>query len=301
MRPTVDNETVRAYLLGTLPETDAARLEQAYFADSALADEIAAVEQDLMDAYVRDELSAVERQSFEEHYLASPVHRQRTAMAAALRTAAAEHRADVAPATGAHESGLWRRSVEFLSGVPTPLRWSAMAAAVLIALVWWATAIAPDAGEDARSRQAQSDQPSNPPTVTPTPPPKAPEQPPSNPDPPIPARTTRVTFLLAQVVTRNDSQQAAFVVPPGVDEIELRFPPDLQLPAGRVLVEIRTPDEVFVKRVPATAGGSSIGNRAVTAVVPQAELPSGDYLVSLMAAAEPNVPLGRYSMRITRK
>jgi hypothetical protein len=286
-----------------LPENETARLEEQYFADPALGDDIAAIEDDLLDDYVRGELSAEERQWFEEHYLASAAHRQRAAMAVALRAASAGHDPGATVLTRtARDSRWWTRTVERLSQVPTPLRWSAVAAAILVGLVWWATAIAPGGQDGAQSQQAQSDTPqqSLPRIVTPEPTKQPDGSPPSSPTPANPSRTTRVTFLLAQVVTRSDGPSGAFVVPAGVDEIELRFPGNLQVPSGSAVAEIRTPDDVLVWRGPTRSDASATGERATAAVVPQNRLPSGDYLVSVFSTAEPNVALGRYSMRITR-
>jgi hypothetical protein len=111
-----------------------------------------------------------------------------------------------------------------------------------------------------------------------------------------------VSFLLAQVLTRSDAKANAFEAPAGVAEIELIFPRDLLLPRGAVIVEIRTPDEVLVWSGPPTRSGVPSGRDAFAAaiVVPARQLASGDYLVSVIEAAAPAVPLGRYSMRSTR-
>jgi anti-sigma factor RsiW len=71
--------TARRYLLGELSEDERVAIERAYFADQRAGDAIAAEEDALIDDYVSGRLSARDRERFEGHYLASPVHRQRVA------------------------------------------------------------------------------------------------------------------------------------------------------------------------------------------------------------------------------
>jgi hypothetical protein len=72
------------YLLGTLPEVERTRLEDDYFADDTLFEELAAVEAELVDAYVRGTLASSERAQFEARYLASSEQRARIAFARQL-------------------------------------------------------------------------------------------------------------------------------------------------------------------------------------------------------------------------
>jgi anti-sigma factor RsiW len=90
MPPEVDLQHIRAYLLGTLDEGQAQALETAYFADSALSDDVRAVEETLIDDYLSDTLPARDRAAFERHYLATPGHQQRVATARVLRARVAE-------------------------------------------------------------------------------------------------------------------------------------------------------------------------------------------------------------------
>jgi hypothetical protein len=67
------------YLLGELPETEQTAVEQEYFADPEKFEEVWAVENELVDRYVRGRLSRGERELFERNYLQSPRHRERVA------------------------------------------------------------------------------------------------------------------------------------------------------------------------------------------------------------------------------
>lgn len=60
------------YLLGILSEDDRARIEDAFFADDAKFDELELLEDELIDDYVREELSPDERRQFEAKLQTSP-------------------------------------------------------------------------------------------------------------------------------------------------------------------------------------------------------------------------------------
>src|SRR5215831_18988326 len=74
-----DERTIR-YLLGDLPETEQTAVEQEFFVDQEKFEEVWAIENDLVDRYVRGRLSRRERELFERNYLQSPKHRERVAI-----------------------------------------------------------------------------------------------------------------------------------------------------------------------------------------------------------------------------
>src|SRR5215831_8715394 len=77
---------IRRYLLGELAEADQAALEQELLIDQGKFDQVWAVENELVDSYVRGEMSRADRERFEIHYLASPLHRERVAIAESFLT-----------------------------------------------------------------------------------------------------------------------------------------------------------------------------------------------------------------------
>ncbi len=76
--------TIQSYLLGALPEREQQQLEQKYMVDDAQFEELLAAEDDLLDAYVRGELSSTQRKQFETHFLVSPRRQKRLEFARAL-------------------------------------------------------------------------------------------------------------------------------------------------------------------------------------------------------------------------
>lgn len=80
------------YLLGTLTEEEQVQVEDRAFADGDYMSALETAEADLIDAYVRGELSQSDRRSFELRFLASPERRRKVEFARALSTIAAESR-----------------------------------------------------------------------------------------------------------------------------------------------------------------------------------------------------------------
>jgi hypothetical protein len=78
------DERIIAYLLEELPEDDLEQFEYECFAQESWPSEINLVEEDLIDAYLRNELSPERRQRFEQNYLITDARQKRVLMAAAL-------------------------------------------------------------------------------------------------------------------------------------------------------------------------------------------------------------------------
>lgn len=78
-----DDELIR-YLLGELPEDDVERLDEQSVMDDEFAARLRFVEDDLVDAYTRGELTAERTRRFEAFYLASPRRREKVAFARRL-------------------------------------------------------------------------------------------------------------------------------------------------------------------------------------------------------------------------
>jgi len=81
-----DQQKLRAFLLGALAEDEAEIFDELSFTDDDFADELNAAEKDLVDSYVRGELTGVELENFKNYYLASPLRREKVEFAQAFRT-----------------------------------------------------------------------------------------------------------------------------------------------------------------------------------------------------------------------
>jgi anti-sigma factor RsiW len=135
MTTDLSNEKLIArYLLGELPEEQQIAIEDRAFADHEYLAAITAVENDLIDEYVRKELSATDRQRFEDRFFASAERRKRVDFARALaqvksEAAVPERAVVVAPAP----SWSWRDSFyAFLNGLNPAARFAVVAAMILL-------------------------------------------------------------------------------------------------------------------------------------------------------------------------
>jgi CHAT domain-containing protein/lipoprotein NlpI len=80
----ISEELAARYLLGALPENESRQIEERYFADTDLYDQLRAAERDLIDRYARGELSGADRQRFEDRFLKAPGRRDRVEFGLAL-------------------------------------------------------------------------------------------------------------------------------------------------------------------------------------------------------------------------
>jgi hypothetical protein len=80
----MNDERIVAYLLGELPEEESEQFEEECFAGEDWPEEVRAAEHDLVDAYLRKELTPEQRQHFEHNYLTTEKRQKRVATAAAL-------------------------------------------------------------------------------------------------------------------------------------------------------------------------------------------------------------------------
>jgi hypothetical protein len=81
---THSDQMIIRYLLNDLPAEDEARFEEAYLRDGGLLERVQSLEEDLIEDYVKGDLSDYERQRFERHYLASTPRRARVETARQL-------------------------------------------------------------------------------------------------------------------------------------------------------------------------------------------------------------------------
>ena len=78
------DQTIIRYLLNELSAEDQARFEEAYLSDGSLFDQVRALEEEMIEEYVKGGLSGRERRRFERHYLASDQRRARVEAAREL-------------------------------------------------------------------------------------------------------------------------------------------------------------------------------------------------------------------------
>lgn len=78
------DERIIAYLLDELPEKESEQFEDECLAGEIWPPEISLAEEDLIDAYLRNDLTQERRRRFEQNYLTTEARQERVRMAAAL-------------------------------------------------------------------------------------------------------------------------------------------------------------------------------------------------------------------------
>lgn len=277
---------LRDYLLGTLPDADREAIEHEYFDQAEAFERVSAAEDDLIDDYLSGQLGVQEREQFDRHYLASPRHRTRVAVARGLRQRASS--AATAPEPS-HRSERWRSIVAALRAWPVPLRAAATAAlAVAIAAGVWMAAPG--------TRRADIGQ------ATPPPPaPRAASEPaPSSTIKAAPPAPTVLALTLPPVQTRAPgTDQPTASIDSGIDVVRLELQEDpaaAPLRQGRAVV--RTVDGREVARGPVVVDPES---RALAHVdIEASRLPPDDYIVELYesGAGRRDVERYRYFFRV---
>ena len=136
MAADLNNEKLIArYLLGDLPEDEQVAIEDRAFADNDYLALVTAVENDLIDEYVRNELSGAERQRFEKQFLASAERRKRVEFARALAGVMSEQAVPKKITVQETKSWSWMDSIyAFINGL-TPAAKMAFVSAVPLLLI----------------------------------------------------------------------------------------------------------------------------------------------------------------------
>lgn len=130
------DEMISEFLLKQLPEAESDAIEEKFFTDPDFFERICAVENQLVDHYIRGRMSRKEQELFERNYLITPARRQKVAFAKSLARATSQvQTAEVREVNKTRETSVsgWRTfwsSLRAFSLVPK----MAMALAVILAI-----------------------------------------------------------------------------------------------------------------------------------------------------------------------
>ena len=296
------------YLLGDLPEEKQFALEQEYFADNEKFEQVWALENELVDNYVRGNLPNKESALFERKYLASPKHQARVAVARNLIQAADETIVVVAnnPAPIKPTTSWWSNLLASLQ--LTQLAWGGAAALAILLLVlggWWylrdssipteqiAKQAPPASTVPAPSLEAPTPLPmasETPKAVLPTPT----SQPSLSARPAVPAV---LAFALGGAL-RNVGEIHRLAIPPGTKQVRMRINLE-DKEQQRYQIRLRTIGgaEVLTQQSLRPVG------QAVFVTIPTGKLPNGDYSITLSGvnSAGEAEEITNYFLRVAQK
>jgi hypothetical protein len=124
---------IHRYLLGELAETDQTAFEQELLSDRDKFDHVWSIENELIDSYVRGEMSGADRERFEKYYLASSLHRERVAIAKLfIQNIVNEPEVETEPI-----GSWWRRFLNSISSLEPALVAALVLAFILLSGAFW--------------------------------------------------------------------------------------------------------------------------------------------------------------------
>lgn len=131
-----NDKLIAQYLLGELPEEQQIEIEDRAFSDGEFLANITAVENDLIDEYVRREMPESQRRQFETRFLASESRRKRVEFARAMAHVTAETRVtERETRTVATAAVSWRSALAALIHGLNPAGKIALAVASLLLVI----------------------------------------------------------------------------------------------------------------------------------------------------------------------
>jgi hypothetical protein len=277
MRPDLDDQVIRRYLLGLLADEEAQALEEEYLVSPDVLSRVRAVEDDLLDDHAADRLGTEERAVFERRYLASPRLQERVVAARALRLATLRRRG----------SGVrWRGPVAMAAG---------LLLAVLGLSLW-----RPSGGPEVVI--APTPPPSTTALLAPAPSPGGTPEPsvsPSSISPRSGPPAQRLVFALSPVLLRGPEGPPELRLPSGSATVVLELLADPAMrPAdsARLAADIRTVEGAAVwSGGPRRVRDSARPGLLAAAEVPGDQLGAGDYILTLSSGED---VLHRYFFRI---
>ena len=272
-----DETLLVQYLLGSLSEQTQAQVEDRAFAEDEFRQALEAAEADLIDAYVRGQLSPAYRQAFERRFLTSPGRRSKVEFARALAVVASGEASESAVSKS---RPMWQSLISLIRGCAPNLRFAmALAALICVAGVSWlivrnSTMRAQIAALETQPRDLERQRQELRQGLT--------EQPKGTPrEAPVPV-TAVASLVLFAGLSRTETAPAQLVLAPGLQlaHIQIRLEPRDAYPRFRAELRTRGGEEVLtrdnLRRSRAGAG------YVVSFDVPASALNAGQYELALL-------------------
>lgn len=287
-----NDDKITRYFLGQLSTDEAEQFDRECFSNSTFAESVFVVEDELIDRYVRNELSDADRERFEQFYLTTEARRSRVAMATTLNLTM--NSATSEKARPFETPSIWQRLIPKRAFTRYAL--ATLALAMVVVAVWLLIRTSN------KEQVAQTNPPINvaSPANSPTPS--------SSPSPATPTATgtpggqeptsqlaTLVYTLVPGTQREVDAGERVIRVSPQTKTVELRLVIQDQVqPPYEVKLETVEGASVFVRRGLRPANGGQV----VIVRVPASLLEARDYVGRVVGQTGDAAP--SYTFRVTK-
>ncbi len=270
---TLKEELMVRYLLGDLPDDQQIELEDRAFADRQCMENLLAVENDLIDNYVRGSLSETQRSQFESRFLTSNERRQKVEFARALAEVSARQPEVEAPVT------FWQSLADWLRSLNPALQVS-LAAASLAAIIGVTWLIRQTVTPPLEVKEIAKTEPMPGPLPTEARRPE-PEQPPQPAQPPPAPPPTIASLVLLPGTSRSASERPKLVIPQAASLTRLQVGLERTDDYKGFGVEIRNSQGREIWKRDGLRPQPSRAGRTINLIIPRSLFPTGQYELAL--------------------
>ena len=289
-----NDDKITRYFLGELSTDETEQFDRECFSNSTFAESVFVVEDELIDRYVRNELSNADRERFEQFYLTTDARRSRVAMATNLKVTMNSATTEKARPVESHN--IWQRVIP--NRALTRYAFATLTLALVVIAVWLLI----------RNSNKEQVAKTNPPINVASP--ENSPTPSSSPSSPTPAPTgtpvgQEPASQLATVVytlvpgTQRDAGERDRVIKlsPQTKTVELRLIIQDQVhPPYEVRLATVEGESVFVRRGLRTVAVN--GGQAVSVRVPASLFEARDYVGRIVGRTGDAAP--SYTFRVTK-
>lgn len=279
MKEKDETDRITRYLLGQVSDQERTKIEEKYFSDPGVLDQVLIVEDDLIDAYARGDLTQRERQLFESHFMVSQARREKAQMAKALMKCLSEELPPAEPKVSAS----WRPVLAKSFAVRFALATGLIVLAIATSWLFIQTRqLRNELGDAQRERvrleqeladeRAKSEQLAQElgrhKTI-------------SGPVEPVRGIEPKVAFVLLPGLTRDRGEQLRkVVIPVGSRAVSFQLAIESSADYGQYRAELRGGENVIWSATRLKARRSGVA-KAVFITIPTTVFTSGQYLLSL--------------------
>jgi hypothetical protein len=292
-RENFKEELAVRYLLGDLTDDEQVEVEDRAFADHQYMERMLAVEDDLIDNYLRGSLSQLQRDQFEKRFLTSEQRRQKIEFARALAEVSSRSVPASQQVTSSSSSSSWEAFIGLLRNLSPVVKFS-LATASLVGVIgvgWLIGQTITLRRELKRPSQEQAvNEPSRP--AEPQPEPKQPAQAqPAQPQPAPPpappaAPPTLATLVLFPGISRSASDLPRLVIPQTSHLTRLEVGLERTDDYRNFGVEVRSSQGRVVWRRDRLQPQQSQAGRIINLLVPGSVFRTGQYELALKGSTD---------------